>query len=462
MNMGKKLRQAWLLASGLLLCSWGQAAERLDDYAVQLPLTLSGEGPWYRLELPMALHFAARFGDLRDLRVFNGAGEALAYALVRSEAGENLQEQAVKWFPLYAERDDELAAPRLRVQRSSTGTLIELVEPGALADAPAVLRGWLLDASAIEAPLVRLSLDWTAGQEGFQRFSIEASDDLQGWQPWGSGQLARLAFGGERIEQRQVELPGRPARYLRLLWQSPQQAPQLSAAQLLGRRSDSLPAPLVWSELMPATRNQSGEYQWQLPLALPLERLHVELEQANSLAPVRVSGRHDGGGRWQPLASGLLYRLPENGVEMRQDQLQLPGVAVQQLRLQVDERGGGLGSAAPRLRVGVRATQLVFLLRGGPPYRLALGRSAAQSAALPLGTLIPGFLPARLQRLGRARVELETDLNALAQPPGHVTRDWKRWGLWAVLLLGVGVLALMAASLLRRSPAQGSGAGRDE
>jgi hypothetical protein len=454
-----KLRYAgWGLLAGLLLSPLSQAQEQLEDYAVQLPLSLSGPGPWYRLEVPMALHFAARFGDLRDLRVFNAEGQALAYALEpgQSEAHDNQQEQAVKWFPLYAEQGDASGVPSLRVQRSTTGTLIELRDEQDPAAKPALLRGWLLDASGIdvEAELVRLQLDWTGGQDGFQRFSIEASDDLQDWQPWGSGQLARLSFGGERIDQQQVELPGRQARYLRLLWQSPQQAPQLSAASLRSRRSDNAPAPLVWSQALTATRSPDGQQQWQLPLALPLERIKVELNQANSLAPIRVNGRSEAKGPWQSLAYGLLYRLPENGVEIRQDELQLPGWPVQQLRLQVDERGGGLGAEPPTVRVAVRASQLVFLQRGSPPYRLAVGRADAQSAALPLTTLIPGYQPQRMQQLGRAEVSAESAAVALPAQVAAADSGWKRWGLWAVLLLGVGLLGLMALSLLRR-PAAG-------
>ncbi len=447
-----KLRYlGWGLFAALLLSPIAQAEERLEDYTVQLPLALSGEGPWYRLEVPMALHFAARFGDLRDLRVFNAEGQALAYALVpgQSEAHDSQQKQAVKWFPLYVEQGDSSATPSLRVQRSTSGTLIELLDEADAAPKPAQLRGWVLDASAIEEQLVRLQLDWVGAQEGFQRFSIEASDDLQTWQPWGTGQLARLSFGSERIEQRQVELPGRQARYLRLLWQSPQQAPQLTAATLHSQHSEQAPAPLVWSQPLPASRSPDGEYQWQLPLALPLERLKVELSQTNSLAPIRVMGRSEGKGAWQPLAQGLLYRLPENGAEIRQDELQLPGWPVQQLRLQVDPRGGGLGTEPPTVQVAVRASQLVFLQRGSGPYRLALGRAGAQSAALPLNTLIPAYQPQRLQQLGRAELLTEAALTP-QQPNAAVGGDWKRWGLWAVLLLGVGMLGWMAISLLRR------------
>jgi hypothetical protein len=438
---------------GLLCSASVLAQEQPGDYAVQLPLSLTGEGPWYRLDGPMALHLAARYGDLRDLRVFNAEGQALAYALVagQGESRDSQQDHAVKWFPLYAEQGDGTAAPSLRVQRSTSGTLIELIDEAQAASKPALLRGWLLDASVLDEQLVNLQLDWAGGQEGFQRFSIEASDDLQAWQPWGSGQLARLAFGGERVEQRQVELPGRKARYLRLLWQSPQQAPQLTAASLRSQRSDSVPAPLVWSQPLAATRSPDGHYQWQLPLALPLQRLHVELSQANSLAPIRVSGRSEAKGSWQPLAQGLLYRLPEGAVEIRQDELPLPGWAVQQLRLQVDERGGGLGSEPPQIKVAVRASQLVFLQRGSPPYRLALGRAGAESAALPLTTLIPGYQPQRLQQLGTAEAQLQIENIVQQEQAATSNSNWKRWGLWAVLLLGVGLLALMAVSLLRPS-----------
>lgn len=43
----------------------------------------------------------------------------------------------------------------------------------------------MLDASAIKAPLQQLRSGLEPRAEGFQRFSIEASDDLQHWASWG-------------------------------------------------------------------------------------------------------------------------------------------------------------------------------------------------------------------------------------------------------------------------------------
>jgi hypothetical protein len=452
---GMKLIRGTTLALIAALPLLAQAQESPGDYAQRVPLTLSGEGPWYRLELPMALHLAARHADLRDLRVFNAEGQAQAYALTLGSArqSETHKETAVKWFPLRGPLNAE-QSPSVRVQRSTGGTLVEVVPEAAQGANEQVLRGWLLDTSMIEAPLHKLILDWSAEGEGFQRFSIEASDDLQQWRAWNDGQIARLSFADERIDQREVALPGQSARYLRLLWNSPRQAPQLLSAKVLSATSDMLPAPLTWSTDLPPSSVKAGEYTWELPLALPLQRIRVELAQANTLAPVSLAGRYEGKVQWQSLARGLLYRLPQDGKEVLHDELELYGAPVRHLRLQVDERGGGLGSEAPRIRVGIRSTQVVFLARGTPPYVLAIGNPTGKAASLPLTTLIPGYDDKRLATLGVAHAAEAPPLETGAANAEQAQRfDWKRLGLWAVLLVGVGLLVLMALSLLRAKPA---------
>ena len=443
------------LAASLLL-PLAVAQDAPADFSTQAALTLTGEGPWYRLQVPMALQFAARYADLRDIRVFNAEGQAQAEALTLGRAEQQVQvrQTAVKWFPLHGAKDGSGEAPGIRVQRSDGGTLVEVLSETGGKPEQQILRGWLLDASAIEAPLEQLQLDWSSDSDGFQRFSIEASDDLQHWQSWGEGQIARLAFADEQLQQRRVNLPGQSARYLRLLWLAPQQAPQLLAAELSSSDRQAKAAPMAWSSALPASSSKSGEYTWELPLALPLERVHISLPQANTLAPVTLYGRRDGTLQWQVLNRSLLYRVPQGGKESVQEHIDLYGAPVQQLKLVVDERGGGLGSSAPQITVGLRATELVFLARGTPPYQLVLGNQAAQAANLPLSTLIPGYEPARLSQLGVASVAVAAAATAEPQAPVAAATDWKRIGLWAVLLLGVGLLMLMAMSVLRTTQAK--------
>lgn len=442
-----------MIAVGLCttLAVWAQ--ETPADFTTQVPLAVSGNGPWYRLELPLAVQLAARQADLSDVRVFNAAGEPQAYALSRqtSERTESRNITDVKWFPLYA-ADTRDASPDVTMKATTAGTLVEIKPSSGAKPGKQVLRGWVLDASAIKAPLQQLSLDWSREHEGFQRFSIEASDDLQHWESWGDGQVARLSFADERVEQHDVSLPGQSARYLRLMWQG-QAAPRLTSAKLVSASSSSLPLPLVWSQPLAGSRLKAGEYSWQLPVGLNVERLRVELKQPNTLAPVTLAGRRDSQQAWQPLSNGLLYRLTQNGQDVVQDELRLPGQVVNQLKLQVDERGGGLGVEAPALRFAVRATQLVFLARGEPPFTLALGNAAVKAANLPLSTLIPDYSAARVKALGQATLSTEVVVKAPAVvAPTEAGTDWKKLGLWAVLLLGVAALGGMAYSLLRKPP----------
>jgi hypothetical protein len=430
------------------------AQEQPADFAHQVPLALSGEGPWYRLALPLEIQLQARQTDLSDLRVFNAAGQAQAYALVRETARSRENSTTdVKWFPLYNAADDNERAPSVRVQSSANGTLVQVQPSSRLEAGEEELRGWLLDASAIKAPLQQLILDWTSERDGFQRFTIEASDDLQHWQAWGEGQVARLTFADERVEQHEVSLPGQPARYLRLLWESPSSAPVLTSAQLQSGSRESLPLPLVWSQPLAGSTTKAGQYTWQLPMGLNVEQVQVELSQANSLAPVTLAGRRESSQPWQSLGSGLLYRLTQNGQDVLQNQLQLSGQTVQQLKLTVDERGGGLGAQAPALRFAVRPTQVVFLARGEGPYSLALGNATMKAASLPLATLVPDYKPSRLATLGTATLSgAATSTPVTAATPATIETNWKKIGLWAVLLISVLVLAAMALSLLRKPP----------
>ncbi len=64
---------------GSMLCAalFSQAEDLPDDFASHMPLDVSGEGPWYRLEVPLAVQLNARQSNLNDIRVFNADGQAL-------------------------------------------------------------------------------------------------------------------------------------------------------------------------------------------------------------------------------------------------------------------------------------------------------------------------------------------------------------------------------------------------
>lgn len=446
-----------VLGAALCTAMIAHAQGKPADFASQTPLFVDGQGPWYRIELPLAVQLHARDPGLGDLRVFNREGQPQAYAVVQQAPAQERTSTSVKWFPLYSTAEAGDTVPVIRIERSASGSVLEVQPQSDIEAGEEILRGWLLDTSAIDAPLEQLVIDWNTEREGFQHFSIEASDDMQHWRSWGEGQVARLSFSDEVVEQREVGLPGHRARYLRLLWRSPSNAPTLTSAHLLSASSDSPPLSLTWSPTVAGKSDKPNEYQWQLPVGLPVERVKIAIAQPNSLAPGTLYGRLDDQQPWQVVSSGLLYRLTQGSGDAVQDQLQLSGQVVRQLKLEVDDRGGGLGAQAPELSVAVQATQVVFLARGEGPFTLAVGNAEAKAADLPLTTLIPDFIPQRLATLGTAQPTTApvADMAAAAVIAAPATGvDFKRLGLWAVLVSGVLLLGWMAFSTWRASAAR--------
>lgn len=447
------LRSA-LLGATLLSAMLASAQETPSDFASHTPLQVTGEGPWYRLELPQAVQLDSRQSDLADVRIFDAQGKAQPYSVVYNptQPPQPSTPVDVKWFPLYDNADASDTAPIIRVERSASGAVLDVQPQSDIEAGEEILRGWLLDTSSLQDPLERLTLDWSTEHEGLQRFTVEASDDLQTWQVWGEGQVARLSFADELVEQRDVALPGRTARYLRLLWKAPHSAPTLTSAQLTSLHTETPSLPLSWSQPIEGSLAEPGNYLWELPGALPVEQLKIEITQANSLAPANVYGRLDSDVPWEAIGSGLLYRLLQNGETMVQDEVQLPGKVVRQLRLEVDERGSGLGAQAPQLRVAVRATQVVFKAQGTGPFSLAIGNATATAANVPLSTLIPDNTPQKMASLGRAEPDTAPIKAAVAAPvPTTDNVDWKRAGLWGVLVLGCILLGWIALSSWRGS-----------
>lgn len=482
-----------LWALFLVMSSPVQANDSAAQNVREIPLEVKGAGPWFRAVLPMQVRFAAAFADLRDLRVLNANGDTMPFALLPSSERQAHNNKIIeaRFFPLYL-ADQSAGMADVRVDVNASGQVIAVRAPQEV-NAAVKLRGWLLDLGDRHDRLFQLMLDAAQIPEGFQRFSIEASNDLQHWQHWSEGQWVNLSFEGEQIKQNVIALSGGQARYLRLVWQQPTEAPILTAASVVNRLTQTQEAALTWSEPLPApTKSEENSYLWGLPLALPLERLRVESLAANTVAPVDVSGRvypqphaysqshlhndhykrqlsqwrsmilhgHKPSTRapiepaWQLLACSVLSRVPVNGVESLQNEISLPALPVQQLRLHWDTRGSGLGETAPTVRVAMTEIQVVFLAQGNPPYRLNIGNVDAKPANLPLNTLIPGYAgESTLQSMGQATVITSALSVAMpvASPTAIVTDDGrKKLMLWGILLLGVGLLGGMVWQLLRK------------
>ena len=160
------------------------------------------------------------------------------------------------------------------------------------------------------------------------------------------------------------------------------------------------------------------------------------------------------------MTTATVYRLVRDGDELTSADIEVDPTSDRYWLARVDQRGGGIGGGPLGLGVGWMPHRLVFALRGAGPFRLAYGSRDAKSTAFPIVTLVPGYKGEEELELGRGATAPRLVIGgarAAADPQrlggDAVTReriDWKRWTLWASLVLGVAVLGWMALRLGRQ------------
>lgn len=445
------------------------AAEQPQDFAFGLPVEVDGREALYEVEIPASVYQGTTRADLGDLRVFNADGEAVPFAFEPRppQRAQTPQPVAVQYFPLYGEQPADLEGLRLKVEKSGTGTVVSVKSEGGQPAAKRRLLAYLVDVSALRQPYEALELDWRQDSASYAtNLRVEASDDLKTWTTVvPQAPLVRIDHDGQRLEQRTVEFQPRTAKYLRLSWPAsartdgPARAEALELTRVTVRTGDiALEPERTWREALPEAGEKPGEYLYDLGGQFPVERVRFALPQQNTIARVEVLSRADPRRDWQLATSSVIYRLAQQGHQVSSPDLVVATNTNRYWLLRVDQKGGGLGSGLPRLSAGWVPQKLVFTARGERPFQIAYGSSRVQAAAYPIETVVPGWRSDRQPKLAHAGLLPERLLGGAAAL--HRPFNYRVFGLWGALVLGVLLLAWMAWRLSKQmqSPPSTTGA----
>lgn len=459
---------ALLLASPLVQAAAPEAPER---YARRWALELPTAAGVLRLPLPAEVLTQVQTADLRDLRVFNAAGQAVPLALAGPRAQDASAAPAPIALPVLPIRADARAdatagaALSLRIEDGPAGRVVRLDDTTAAGNAgrraaPAGdLLGLLVDTRAQEQALEAIELDaqWPAARPFTFRF--DTSSDLRQWQP-----LAEVT--AYRAPDAQVLAPARAAlggavlrsRYLRIRWDATAapDAVQVQGVRLLPRASARAAERLAVPLALPAGAGRDPHVlQWRLPFAVPLAALELRPDAAPALVPVRVLARQQREQAWTPLARHVVFNLPRDGQAQHSPPLELGRAAWRDWRVEADAATPGF-DVPPQVIAWLAPRQLVFVASGAPPFTLAAGRADAGRALLPVASLIPDYQAGAEDRLPAARLASGAPSPGADAGPGVVAvdadsaPDLHRWTLWAILVAGVLALAAMAWKLMRQ------------
>ena len=446
------LRPLLALLAAISLTS-GARADTLqpEDFAWGQHLLTSGSEPFYRLALPEIVYRSAAHADLRDIRVYNSAGEQLPFALVAephtsTDTAQSTPLQA--WHLPGAGGEDRSSAGHISVQQDG----LQLSWSSTGADKKPQLLLVVPGDNEIRT-LSSIRLDWQETSKGWQQsVSVESSNDLQEWTPLASDlPLLDLQQAGQRLIINTLRFPESQARYWRLTLDG-RETPTLKSA--VGEYHTA-----AWSTALAWLPPQSTEklatteriYRFALPQPAAYPRIH--LPQDNSVLPYRLDWRRTAKDAWQPLPAAVAWRLTLKGQEQESPWRELDGIEIGELRLRA---GADWGAGEPTVELGRRRQHLLFNARGTGPWLLTWGAAAAGAQSLDPQTLIPGYSEDSLQDLPSTTtaeaVTLGGEQRRLDPGPAERQARWQTRVLWLLLVIGAGGLAWLALKLWRDMP----------
>jgi hypothetical protein len=450
-----------LLAAALALCAGWAAADGPGprDFAWRAPIELPAGAGVARMDLPASALMQLQSSDARDLRVFNGAGEPVAFALMAPPGlapGPRTKTRTYPALPLYSAAAGA-ARPKgsmqVRIADASGGRSVWVQMDGAPAPGTPTLNAVLFDTQGERQPVTALELQATLPANTPVWISASTSADLAQWTPLAlRGRVYR--FEGEGAPANltlQFDAPVQlEKRYLRLDWDGQQ---GVSVQGIAGVVAAGTPAPERLKGALAAPQAASGNaVEIDTGFLTPIAALALATPQDNTLLPVRVLGRNDASQPWRLLGQTVVYRLSNGPQASSNAPLELHGASARRLRIE-STTGANLATARLAASVEFEPAQVVFVATGATPFELAAGRGDAASIALPLGTIAstlgndrkPQDLP--LARVGAGVLqEPETGLLARVLPGSPA----KATVLWIVLAAGVLLLGGVAFSLMRQ------------
>lgn len=440
----------WLTATPLLLVMMNTQALAPEDYAYGIRLDTDGSKPMYQLSLPQAVYQQIIHANMRDIQVFNADAESVPYSLrFPEQIGYEPSILPLPFYPVEVSVNAATQDNELQIEMDEQGrirTITSSAQKGS-----ATQTSYIIDVSDLDAHIETLRFDVTAGDDSFvQHFALDTGSDLNHWrtlQPRAA--LVRLRHGNEILERTSLTLGQQPAEYLRLRWLGNAAVSLRGITAVINDAVDTQAVDRHQWRTVAGDRNtgEDNVFYFDLEAHYPVDRINLQLPDTNTLARARFESRADKKGRWHLRGQQRVYRLLANGITLHNEDLIIDRQTDRYWRVTLNN--AGTLNKSPQLRVGWLPQQLIFLARGGGPYVLAYGRANNSDATGSTQQLTQIQVPEQSLLVGEAEAGSPFPLGGQARLQVSHTPDWRQIMLWAILLLAVVSLAVMAMRLFR-------------
>lgn len=429
-----------------------------QDFYKGAELRVDSPSPFYTVALSDAIYQESVNPDLRDIRVFNGSGQAVTFSLSSAETASVEQKSIpLRIFPMQMSIDNE---QERRSRERVTLKSVDGVEVKLYQDEKNQLgTTYLLQAEQEDLGLNQIVLTWDKPVHNWQsKVKVYSSSDLKDWsKQLDNVPLMDLTSGSDRLLLNHIDLDDnyqtRSARYWLLAIDSDEKtaAPVITKADGISitrhNRTETVDLHLKSKAI------SKTEVEYELTRPQPLSALSILPEQRNTVLPINVEYRSSSDGQWRALTNTVVYQIEGDNGRRTSEPLSLNDLLVQAVRIKAVNSSWG---DHPPYVIGQRKrVNVIFNAQGNPPYLLAWGSSQANAATIPVEQLIPrSEIPYReLYHLPTAHIMspmiLGGEERLTATSPVEREALWQKWLLWGLLIVGVLILALIVFKLAR-------------
>jgi hypothetical protein len=425
----------------------------LGEYAygfrIQLQESQSQPQDFNSIEVPLILYQSVSDPGLRDLGVYDAAGQPVPRVLQpRKQLPAKPEVTTIlRTFALPGGDTTSAEDIKLLLRRSDGATNVELNTTSG----GDTQQRYLVDTQDLEQPLKALEFAWNRVSETFvANVSIEGSQDLDDWVTIGTGAIADLQGETGVIKRRRVAIEAKRYNYLRVNVTGMPEGFRLSATAGI-RLAEPATVVRRWTTLDSSGQDEDGGLLFELSGSVPVDRVQVLIRGNNSAVRGRLyTWSRD---RWTNSQAGVFYNLRRNGAGVTNEPLAVTERRGQRWKLNILT---GRSDGPVQLKLGWRPEHLIFLAQGEAPYTLASGRAADREDNFPHARLYGDLAIFNLALGSDADTIAAASLGSRQLLGGDgrlvmpVKRNWQQGLLWAVLILAVVVVGWIAVNLLRQ------------
>jgi len=418
-----------------------------EQFAVGWPLELPADRGIFDVPLTREVYEHAESVD--EISILDANGEPLpfyrvgAVPVVETETRVRLDAS-----PFYAAPPDGAGAD-LDIVSGRDGTRVRVARPPG--DAQVEMSGFLIDARDVEFPPVAVELDWRALEQPFlMEVSIEHSPTLTGWGRVGGGAIAALLVDGSESRHARVPLAAAAGGYYRVAASRSVPDWQLIGVTLIGAEREGGSAPqtalLRPSDLRPDP-SDAGALYFDAGGPLPVTRVALDFGTGNGWARASIASSDTLDGPWRVRAAArLFYAVAFEGRRFVGDPAAVGRVEDRYWKVTF---AGDPPARPVDLELEYLQEYLRFAADGAAPFLLAAGTVTEEAGPDTTFEAVWNALAAAERSTQRAELGVLRELGGAAALVAPAAFPWRSALLWAVLGLGVLVVAAMAVRLAR-------------